>query len=130
MVADDSENNLLLIPQEEPELERETVSIHRFFKYNDTKDNIMLFVGTFGAVIAGLLVPSIALIMGSIAQSFGQDGMDLAMMSDRVQEITKIVAFVALAIFFFAYLFFSLWQHLAENISFKLRKIYLNALLK
>ena len=118
------------MPDDEPEIERETVSIHRFFKYNDAKDNLMLFVGTLGAVIAGLLVPSIALIMGSIAQSFGESGMDLGMMSDKVQQITKLVAFVALAIFFFGYLFFALWQHLAENISFKLRKIYLDALLK
>lgn len=70
---------------DEPEIERETVSIHRFFKYNDRKDNLMLFVGTFGAVIAGLLIPSIAMIMGSIAQSFGESGMDLGMMSDKVQ---------------------------------------------
>jgi hypothetical protein len=33
----------------------------------------MLTIGTFGAVIAGLLLPSIALIMGSIAGNFGDD---------------------------------------------------------
>ena len=56
--------------------------------------------------------------------------MDLSMMSDKVSQIIRLVALVALAIFFFGYLFFALWQHLAENISFNLRKIYLDALLK
>ena len=33
----------------------------------------MLCIGTFGAIIAGLFVPSIALIMGDIANKFGGD---------------------------------------------------------
>lgn len=115
---------------EERETSPGTASIHRFFTYNDTKDNVMLAVGTFGAIVAGLLIPSIALIMGSIAQSFGETGTDVSAMADKVAGITKVVAVVALAIFFFGYLFFALWQHLAENLSLKLRKRYLDALLR
>jgi len=107
-----------------------TVSIHRFFAYNDAKDNLMLVVGTIGAIVAGLLIPSIALIMASVAQSFGESGTSASAMADKVASLTKSVALVAAAIFFFGYLFFALWQHLAENISLKLRKLYLNALLQ
>lgn len=114
---------------DEAETSSGTASIHRFFTYNDATDNLMLGVGTVGAIVAGLLVPSIALIMGSIAQSFGAAA-DTSAMADKVANITKSVAFVALAIFFFGYLFFALWQHLAENISLKLRQRYLNALLR
>lgn len=106
------------------------MSIHRFFAYNDAKDNLMLAVGTIGAVVAGLLIPSIALIMASVAQSFGESGTSASAMADKVAGLTKSVALVAAAIFFFGYLFFALWQHLAENISLKLRKLYLNALLQ
>ena len=36
---------------------------------------------------------------------------------------------MACSIFVFAYIFFAFWQHLAENISLNLRKLYLKALL-
>lgn len=44
-----------------------SIAFHRYFEYNSTKDNLMLAIGTFGAVVAGLFVPTIALIMGTIA---------------------------------------------------------------
>ena len=49
----------------------QSVSIHRFFAYNSGKDNLMLAIGTLGAILAGLLLPSISLIMGQIATLFG-----------------------------------------------------------
>jgi len=88
----------------------------------------MLAIGTFGAIIAGLMLPSIALIMGSIANNFGQDA-DISNMSETIGKTSKLVAGVAVVIFVFSYIFFAFWQHLAENISLRLRKIYLRALL-
>ena len=43
----------------------------------------MLLIGTAGAIIAGLLVPSIALIMGQIAGHFGGD-VDPAALAETV----------------------------------------------
>jgi ATP-binding cassette subfamily B (MDR/TAP) protein 1 len=88
----------------------------------------MLAIGTFGAIIAGLMLPSIALIMGSIANNFSGDA-DQYNMSETIGKTSKLVAAVAMVIFVFSYIFFSFWQHLAENISLRLRKIYLRALL-
>ena len=34
---------------------------------------MMLVIGTIGAIIAGMLIPSISLIMGSVADTFGSD---------------------------------------------------------
>ena len=48
-----------------------TISIHRLFKYGSQKDKVMLAIGTVAAALAGLLIPSIALIMGNIASTFG-----------------------------------------------------------
>ena len=36
----------------------------------------MLIIGTLGAIVAGLLVPSISIIMGSIAGTFGDKTLD------------------------------------------------------
>lgn len=33
----------------------------------------MLFIGSFSAIVAGLTLPSISLIMGSIAKNFGDN---------------------------------------------------------
>ena len=66
--------------------------------------------------------------MGSIANNFGQDA-DISNMSETIGKTSKLVAGVAVVIFVFSYIFFAFWQHLAENISLRLRKIYLRALL-
>jgi len=89
----------------------------------------MMTLGTISAIIAGLALPSIALIMGSIASSFGDSGIDPADMSSVIAKTSKWVAAVAATIMVFSYLFYSFWQSLAENISFNLRKMYLKALL-
>ena len=89
----------------------------------------MLFIGTLGAVIAGLLLPSISLKMGSIAGNFGDTDASASDMQDEIASLSKIVGLVSFTIFVFSYIFFAFWQHLAENISMNLRKIYLRALL-
>ena len=89
----------------------------------------MLMIGTLGALIAGILIPSISIIMGSVADTFGNKN-DIGQMSATIKSTAKWIALIAGSIFFFGYIFFAFWQHLAENISLKLRKLYLNALLK
>lgn len=89
----------------------------------------MLSIGTLGAVIAGLLLPSISLIMGSIAGNFGDNTTSGTDMKDEIASLSKIVGLISAIIFVFSYVFFAFWQHLAENISLNLRKIYLRALL-
>jgi ATP-binding cassette subfamily B (MDR/TAP) protein 1 len=105
----------------------ESTSLFKYFKYNDRGDNVMLFIGTTAAILAGLLLPSISLVMGSIASNFGSD--DPGSMTDNIASICRIVAAVAVLVFIFSYVLFAFWQHLAENISLNLRKIYLKALL-
>ena len=116
---------------DEPQVETPTnASIHRFFGYNNSRDSMMLFLGVLGAIIAGLLIPSISVIMGTIAGTFGDGKLDPAKMSEVISATTKYVGGVAAGIFFFGYVFFSFWQHLAENLTLKLRIKYLQALLK
>lgn len=61
-----------------------SIAFHRYFEYNSSKDNFMLAIGTFGAVVAGLFVPTIALIMGTIAQDFGGGDINADDMSEKI----------------------------------------------
>ena len=69
----------------------------------------MLFIGTLGAIVAGLLLPSISLIMGSIAGNFGDDDSSGTDMQDEIAQLSKIVGLVSFAIFVFSYIFFAFW---------------------
>jgi len=51
-------------------------------------------------------------------------------MTEVIAKTTKKVGFVAFAIFFFSYIFYAFWNHIAENITINLRQLYLKSLLK
>lgn len=88
----------------------------------------MLVVGSISAVISGLLLPSISLFMGEVAENFGPEKSN----DDTLESmlwLTKWILTVACLLFLFAYIFYAFWQHLAENISADLRARYLDALL-
>jgi len=68
--------------------------------------------------------------MGSMATHFGVTNLTVSDMSKIVKKTISLVVVVAIMIFVFSYLFYALWNHLASNLSLKLRKIYLSALLK
>jgi hypothetical protein len=105
------------VEEDEPDLEGEDgalpearpIAFHRYFKYNSRKDNFMLFVGTASAIVAGLTLPSIALIMGSIASNFGDRDLDPSLMTEIIAQTSKLVVGVAVVIAVFAYIFFAFW---------------------
>jgi hypothetical protein len=68
----------------------------------------MLTVGTIGALIAGILIPSISMIMGSVADAFGNNT-DVSDMSTTISSTAKWIALIAASIFFFGYVFFAFW---------------------
>lgn len=49
-----------------------SVSFTRFLKYRGKGDNWLMFFGIVGAVLAGILLPSISLVMGEVTSAFGQ----------------------------------------------------------
>jgi hypothetical protein len=68
----------------------------------------MLIIGTIGAIIAGMLIPSISMIMGSIADTF-ENGSDVSQMHSAIENTAKWIAIVSGSIFFFGYVFFAFW---------------------
>ena len=96
------------------------VNFCRFLKYNNRKENVLLALGSMGSICAGLLLPSISLVMGQVTTAFGP-GQDYSDTLSNISGIAIYIGIIAVSIFVFGYLFFAFWQHLAENISMKLR---------
>jgi hypothetical protein len=76
------------------------------------------------AVLAGAILPSISLIMGNVATAFTGDTTNTDPDSSLISQMNYIVTYVILISmgeFVFSYLFYALFQHLAENIANDLR---------
>ena len=135
MLYDDRDSNSFLDVEQLNELSKEQeapkmMSFFKFFKYMNTTDRILLGVGTFCALLAGFILPSISLIMGNVAEAFsGGSGDSPEDIMNEMNFIASYVILIATALFTFSYVFFAFWQHLAENITTDLRKRYLHALM-
>ena len=112
-----------------PETETATISFFKFFKYLSPADKALLYIGTAAAILAGMILPSISLIMGNVTAAF-TDGSSHESIIDTMNFIASYVVMISVALFITSYIFFSFWSHLAENIVIDLRKRYMKALMK
>jgi hypothetical protein len=53
----------VLIPEQPPE----SIGFFTFFRYIKGFDKLLLVIGTFSAILAGMILPSISLIMANVA---------------------------------------------------------------
>lgn len=100
-----------------------------FFRFMTKRDKLLMAVGTFSCVVAGCLVPSLAIIMGEITQNFDPRSSTDEIL-DNMRDLAGKISLVGLGMWVAGYLYFGFWQHLAENMTFDLRSKYLHAILK
>lgn len=138
MLYDDRDSDSLLDADQLQQLNSASpptqgMSFFKFFRFISSTDRALLYIGTFSAVVAGMILPSISLIMGNVAVAFTAGGSSSGGDTDpqdMMNFIANYVILIATSMFIFAYIFFSFWQHLAENITTDLRKRYLAALMR
>jgi hypothetical protein len=100
-----------------------TVNLCKYFEYCDTKDKLLLAGAVSSAIIAGAILPSISLIMGTVASAFtggGEPDPENSLISQMNILVTYVIL-ISMGEFVFSYLFYALFQHLAENIATDLR---------
>ena len=105
------------------------VPFTKYFRGITNFDKVLLVGGTLSAIVAGLILPSISLVMGNIAKAFSGNSPSDDLLSNMA-SIGGFVTLIALGIFIFSYIFYSFWQHLAANITLSLKKKYIEALLR
>jgi hypothetical protein len=85
-------------------------------------------LGTVGTIISAALYPALAVLLGEIINAFdpfhpASDFMDIL---KKILIASCIIGGIAGV---FSYMFFAFYQHLAENITFDLRRRFLHHLL-
>ena len=105
------------------------IAFSNFFRFLTGRDKALMIIGTCAAVITGVLLPSLSIIMGEITNTFDPDN-SAEDIKDTMATLSGYIAIVGLGTWVFGYIYFSFWQHLAENITFNLRSRYLHAILK
>ena len=85
----------------------ESIGFMTFFRYMGSTEKLLFGVGTFSALVAGMILPSISLIMANVAQSFSGTGGSTI---NSMNFIASYVVIIACGLFTFSYMFFSFWQ--------------------
>lgn len=111
-----------------PDQPPESIGFFTFFRYMQRFDKVLFVIGTFSAVLAGMILPSISLIMANVAQAFSNP--NSGGISGNMGYIASYVVIIACGLFTFSYMFYAFWQQLADNITTDLRKRYLAALME
>jgi ATP-binding cassette subfamily B (MDR/TAP) protein 1 len=87
----------------------------------------MLFIGFLSAIITGLMMPSLAIIMGEVISTF--DPGNGSSISDIMKQLLGTVLAIAAILWFNGYVYFAFFQQLAEIIAIDLRGKYLRSLM-
>lgn len=106
----------------------EMVPFSHFFMYSTASEKALLYCGYLACGLAGLLIPSVAIFMGEITVSFDPD----STVKETLKSIRRLnisIQIIGAVLWFFSYVFYSFWQHLAENVSFNLRERYIRKLM-
>jgi hypothetical protein len=104
-VVDDDFDEDVPIPETSPE----AISFFTFFRYMTPTDKVLMGIGTFSAVAAGCILPSISIVMASVAEAFTSSNPNTSP-KFNMGFIASIVVIIACALFTFAYMFFAFWQ--------------------
>ncbi|XP_044495138.1 ABC transporter B family member 9-like [Mangifera indica] len=106
----------------------EKVAFYKLFAFADTKDVILMVVGTIGAIANGLSQPLITIIFGQLVDSFGSSNP-----SNVIDEVSKVaVKFLYLAVGtgVAAFLQVSCWMVTGERQAARIRGLYLKTILR
>ncbi|MBA0736895.1 hypothetical protein Gogos_010383 [Gossypium gossypioides] len=106
-----------------------TVPFYKLFAFADSRDTLLMIVGTIGAVGNGLCMPLMTLLFGDLIDAFGENQND-----DRVVDVVSRVAlrFVYLAVGagVAAFLQVTCWMVTGERQAARIRGLYLKTILR
>ena len=102
------------LSEEEKKQPKRSNAFLRYFQDLESHDKLLMICGLLGAVIAGVIMPSISLVMANIAMAFsgtkmpdnGEEKQDLA---GKIFYVSGLVLCIAAGIAINSYIFFAFW---------------------
>jgi hypothetical protein len=88
------------------------IKFSKFFTYIGKRDKVLMIIGSLGAVIAGLLLPCIALAMGAVTNTYDPRNTPDYIL-DQMKKICLYICLVGIGTWIFGYIYYAFWQHLA-----------------
>lgn len=86
----------------------EMIKFSLFFKYMTPRDKCLMYIGGLSAVLCGILLPSLAIVIGAVTDTFSPSNS-----SDHIKSVMGIIAgyisLVGLGTWIFGYLYFGFW---------------------
>lgn len=104
------------------------VPFYRLFVFSDTKDKVLMIVGSIAAIGNGLSLPLMTVLFGELIDSFGESQND-----DVVRKVSKVAlkfVYLALGSGVASFLQVSCWMITGERQSARIRGLYLKTILR
>ncbi|KAL2510438.1 ABC transporter B family member 4 [Abeliophyllum distichum] len=104
------------------------IPFYKLFTFADSKDKILMIVGTIGAIGNGLCLPLMTILFGELIDSFGQT---------QTEHVVSVVSKVALKFVYLAlgcgvaaFLQVACWMITGERQAARIRSLYLKTILR
>jgi hypothetical protein len=84
------------------------IPFSKFFTYTSGTDKLMLLIGTIGALIAGGIVPCMAIFIGQITTIFNPTSGPDSMLQE-IRKMSLIITIIGIASWVFGYFYYAFW---------------------
>ncbi|PIA26000.1 hypothetical protein AQUCO_10200049v1 [Aquilegia coerulea] len=86
------------------------IPFYKLFSFADSKDVLLMVIGTIAAVVNGMAMPTVALLIGDMINAFGQNAHN----TNTLREVSKV----------------SCWMITGERQAGRMRSLYLKTILR
>ncbi|KAK8570318.1 hypothetical protein V6N13_003005 [Hibiscus sabdariffa] len=106
-----------------------SVPFYKLFAFADSRDKVLMIVGTISAVGNGLCMPIMTILFGDLINAFGQNQSDNRVV-DVVSRVALRFVYLAIGAAVAAFLQVSCWMVTGERQAARIRGLYLKTILR
>ncbi|KAL4366271.1 hypothetical protein GQ457_05G001350 [Hibiscus cannabinus] len=107
----------------------DSVPFYKLFAFADSRDFMLMTIGTISAVGNGLCMPLVTILFGDLADAFGQNQTNNKVV-DVVSKVALRLVYLAVGAGVAAFLQVSCWMITGERQAARIRGLYLKTILK
>ena len=97
--------------KEEPN-DQGMIPLSKFFTFITFREKMLMILGTVSAILAGFIIPCMAIAMGQVTNAFNPNSTAESRM-DQMRLICLYMCLVGIGGWIFGYIYYAFWQHLA-----------------